>query len=75
MIESILSGLSQSEKLAAVDFLWRDLSREPAQYSSPEWHKQIVTDRLANPASGESLPLDEAKSEVKERLNDRRTQS
>lgn len=70
----MLSGLSHSEKLAAMDFLWRDLSSEPSQYVSPEWHERIIADRLANPAPGESLSLDDARAEVKDRLNARRTQ-
>ncbi len=73
-LEVMLSGLSHSEKLAAMDLLWRDLSSEPARYVSPEWHKRIIADRLANPAAGSPLPLSDAKAEVKERLNARRTQ-
>jgi hypothetical protein len=74
-LEAMLSGLSHNEKLAAMDLLWRDLSREPARYVSPEWHERIITDRLANPDPGKPLPLDDAKAEVKERLDARRTQS
>lgn len=73
-LESIISGLTHSEKLAAMDMLWRDLSREPCKYVSPEWHERIIVDRLANPAAGQSLPLNDAKTEVKERLDARRTQ-
>ena len=73
-LEAMLSGLSHSEKLAAMDLLWRDLSRHPSQYVSPEWHERIIADRLANPDPGKSLPLTDAKAEVKERLDARRTQ-
>lgn len=72
--EALLSGLSHSEKLAAMDLLWRDLSREPSTYVSPEWHERILADRLANPAPGPRLSLSEAKAEVEERLDARRTQ-
>ena len=73
-LEALLSGLSHSEKLAAMDLLWRDLSRQPSRYVSPEWHERIIADRLANPDPGKSLPLGDAKAEVKERLDARRTQ-
>ena len=73
-LEAMLSGLSHSEKLAVMDLLWRDLASEPTKYVSPEWHERILADRLANPASGKSLPLSDAKVEVKERLDERRTQ-
>ena len=73
-LETMLSGLSHSEKLAAMDLRWRDLSSQPSKYVSPEWHERIIADRLANPAPGQSLPLSDAKAEVKERLDARRTQ-
>lgn len=74
-IESILSGLTHSEKLDAMDLLWRDLSRDPGQYASPEWHQQVLADRMAKPADGPKLPLTDALGDVKERLNARRNQS
>ena len=74
-LETMLSRLSHNEKLAAMDLLWRDLSREPSRYVSPEWHERIIADRLANPASGHRLSLSDAKDEVKERLDARRSQS
>lgn len=73
-IESILNGLTHSEKLDAMDLLWRDLSRDPAQYTSPEWHQQVLADRMSQPADGPKLPLTDAIDDVKERLNARRTQ-
>lgn len=73
-LEAMLSGLSHSEKLAAMDLLWRDLSRDASRYVSPEWHERVIVDRLANPAPDGSLPLNDAKAAVKSRLNARRTQ-
>ena len=74
-LEAMLSGLSHSEKLAAMDLLWRDLSREPDKYVSPEWHERVIDGRLKNAAPGDRLSLRDAKAEVKERLDARRTQS
>ena len=73
-LESMISGLSHTEKLEAMDLLWRELSRVPTDYVSPEWHERILVERVANPEPGDPLPLNEAKSEVKERLDARRTQ-
>ncbi|MDA1052694.1 MAG: addiction module protein [Planctomycetota bacterium] len=73
-IETLLSGLSTSEKLEAMDFLWRDLSKAGDSYESPEWHGSVLADRLANPSTGASLPLADAIKDVKERLNARRTE-
>ena len=74
-IETMICRLSHSEKLAAMDLLWHHLSAEAAQYVSPEWHERVIADRLASPASGKRLPLEEARAEVRERFNARRTQS
>ena len=74
ILESMTSGLSHTEKLEAMDLLWRELSRVPFDYASPEWHKRILADHLANPELGKPLPLNDAKSDVKERLHARRTQ-
>ena len=50
--ETLLSNLTVGEKLAAMDLLWRDLSRTPSAYASPDWHGPVLADRLANPADG-----------------------
>ena len=72
-IETFLSALSISEKLDAMDILWRDLSSNALGYVSPEWHGRVLTERLANPSSGARLPLVDAIKDVKERLDARRT--
>jgi len=74
-IESMLSSLSISDKLVAMDFLWRDLTQNAADYASPEWHREVLTDRITNPAPGIRLPLAEAIEDAKERLRARRTES
>ena len=72
-IETLLSGLSTSEKLDAMDILWRDLSNTAAGYVSPEWHGRVLAERLSNPSTGARLPLADSIREVKERLDARRT--
>ena len=73
-IESMISGMNHDEMLQAMDLIWSKLSTDSTRFVSPEWHERIISDRLANP-SGDSLPLAEAKAQVMERLNERRTQS
>ncbi len=72
-IETLLSGLSTSEKLEAMEWLWSDLSQTSRQYVSPEWHREVLAQRLANPAPGDPLPLAEAMNEVRGIVNARRT--
>lgn len=73
-LESMLSSLSPSEKLAAMNILWRDLSVNAADFSSPDWHGDVLADRLANPSDKPRLPIDAAIDDVRERLHARRTE-
>ncbi len=73
-LKSMLSSLSPSEKLAAMNILWRDLSENPAELSSPDWHGDVLADRLANPSDKPRLPIDAAIDDVRERLHARRTE-
>ena len=72
-LETLLSGLSRSEKLDAMDLLWRDLSDDSSQLPSPLWHGEVLAERMNNPADGNRLELADAMDDVKERLNARRT--
>lgn len=63
-LETMLGSLNREEKLVAMDLLWRDLSEDPSSYPSPEWHGQVLAERMANPAEGPSLGLAEARAEI-----------
>ena len=72
-LENLLSSLSPSEKLEAMNILWRDLSVNSAEFSSPDWHGEVLEDRVANPSDEPRLPIDAALEDVRARLNARRT--
>lgn len=74
-IETLLSGLSTDEKLAAMDLLWRDLSANSAAYPSPAWHGTVISDRLSNPSMEPKLSLDAAEADVRKSIDASRTQS
>ena len=73
-IETMLAALTPSEKLTAMNILWRDLSKNPAGFVSPAWHGDVLAERIANPSREPRLPIDAAIDDVKERLHARRTQ-
>ena len=73
-LETMLAGLTPGEKLAAMNILWRDLSANPAEFASPNWHGDVLADRISNPSKKPRLPIDSAIEDVKDRLNARRTQ-
>lgn len=72
-LETMIGALSRDQKLAAMDLIWQELARESQSFESPQWHQSVLANRLENPAVGESLPLDQAKSEVKKAIDARRT--
>ena len=72
-LETLIGGLNRDEKLTAMDLIWRDLAADSQSFVSPEWHKRIIANRLQNPDPGPALPLAEAKAEIKEAIDARRT--
>ncbi len=73
-LESMLASLTPQQKLDAMNILWQDLSVNPAGICSPDWHAAVLAERIKNPSQKPSLPLDAAFNDVRERLNERRTQ-
>jgi hypothetical protein len=73
-LESMLASLTPAEKLNAMDILWRDLSASPARLASPDWHRDVLAHRMANPSDMPRLPIGAAFDDIRERLNERRTQ-
>jgi len=74
-LESILGNLTHAEKLAAMELLWRDLSNPASGFVSPEWHKRVIDQRLANPSPEGSLSLEDAKAKIKQEFDARRRTS
>lgn len=65
MIESSqIERMSVIERLQAMDQLWDSLNRCGDEIPSPDWHRDILTDRKARAQSGEAkfLTLAELKS-------------
>ena len=72
-LESMIGGLNHAEMLAAMDLIWTRLTENPSEFESPAWHEDVLKQRMNQP-SDDSLPLDQAIQQVRERLNERRTQ-
>jgi hypothetical protein len=73
-LEAMLNALSASQKLEALNILWRDLSKNAPEFVSPDWHGQVLGERLAKPSTIPPLPLDAAIDDTRNRLNARRAQ-
>lgn len=48
-----IGGLTITEKLRAMEELWRDLSRNDDEYPSPEWHAHVLREREQAVVSGQ----------------------
>ena len=67
-IEIPLDTMSVAEKIQALEAIWASLCVNPADVSSPEWHKEVLEDRRQRLASGDATVSDW--SEAKRRLQD-----
>lgn len=68
-IQNYLSGLSTSEKLAALNLLWNDLEHNLDDIPSPDWHTDVIDERLSNPSTEPSMSVDDAMARIKERMH------
>jgi Putative addiction module component len=65
-----IEQMSRTEKLQAMELLWRSMSVAPEKLESPGWHKKVLQQRLAKveAGKGEFLTL----AQLKKRLAKRR---
>ena len=69
-----LEKLSRAEKLRAMEELWEDLSRSEAEYTSPDWHGEVLREREKALEEGrdEFIPWEQAKRHVTRCTHDTR---
>jgi len=53
-----IRGLSLPEKLALLEAVWSELGSDPQQIEVPQWHKDILDERLQRFDSGEAILID-----------------
>ena len=65
-----LDSMSVAEKLALMERLWEDLSRQPKDIPSPPWHGEVLAERIAAIREGRTtfVDWDDAKRRLRERL-------
>ena len=55
MIEALeIERMSRTEKVQAMELLWRSMTDAPEKVKSPAWHKTILQKRLAKIESGKA---------------------
>ena len=53
-----LRQMSVSDKLRLMEEIWRDLSQNESDLSSPEWHGMVLRERETKIANGEDILVD-----------------
>ncbi|MCU0782638.1 MAG: addiction module protein [Verrucomicrobia bacterium] len=66
-----LDRMTREEKLAVMEELWADLSRDEAQVESPVWHGDVLRERAEAVKSGKETFMDW--DTAKKQLRDQRT--
>jgi hypothetical protein len=65
-----LSTMTLADKLEAMELLWADISRQPADLPSPAWHRDVLQERRRLVAEGQLkfLDWDTAIAELREEV-------
>ena len=69
-IDLPLGTMTLADKLEAMELLWADISRQPAELPSPAWHRDVLDERRRLVAEGKLRFLDwnTAMAELREEL-------
>jgi hypothetical protein len=69
-IDLPLQNMTLADKLEAMELLWADISRQPADLPSPAWHRHVLDERRRLVAEGKLkfLDWDIAIAELREEL-------
>jgi hypothetical protein len=70
MIALPLNRMSRAEKIMALEALWEDLSRDEAEFVSPEWHREelAATARRVDSGQEQSVDWESAKERLRQKL-------
>ena len=52
LAEAEIQSMSTTERLQAMELLWRSLSASEDKLPSPDWHGEVLSERLAKVEAG-----------------------
>ena len=69
-VELQLDKMTLAEKLATMELIWADLSRDPSDVPSPAWHRAVLEERKRLVVEGKRrfLDWDTAMTELREEV-------
>lgn len=53
-----LDQMTTEEKLPVMEELWTDLTRNPNEFESPQWHEEILKEREERLDAGQETAID-----------------
>ncbi len=67
----LLSKMNFSQKLGLLEALWNEIGQNQESYESPEWHKDILSQRREAFMSGKIKAVDwqEAKERIRKKVS------
>jgi len=67
-----LEQMSVAEKLAAMEALWSDLSRQAPEVAVPGWHAEVLAEREQRLVAGQEaiMEWDEAKRRLRREIHE-----
>jgi hypothetical protein len=68
-IKALIGDLSGDEKRTAMELLRQDLSAKEAESASPDWHADVISNRVANPSSKPKMNLSDSEDAVRKALD------
>jgi len=71
-IDLPLESMTLADKLEAMETLWADLSKQPADLPSPGWHREVLQERqrLSKEGKLKFLDWETAIAELREELRE-----
>ncbi len=68
-----IEDMTPAQKIELMEALWKNMSRNPDEIESPDWHRQVLEERERALAKGEIefMDWDEAKAYIRKRTIDR----
>ena len=66
LAESEIQSMSTTERLQAMELFWRSFSASEDKLPSPDWHGEVLSERLAKVEAGEGkfLTIPELKARL-----------
>ncbi len=68
-LETLIDGLTRDEQIVAMELLWKRLTTESPSAAPPDWHRDVVAERVESIENGKDAISDWA--DARKRLADR----